>query len=174
MDGHQPGRRDGLTVGRPSDYSQEIADQICERLVEGESLRKICRRAGYPSVSTVCRWLAKEDLAGFRQQYARAREAQADTLADEILAIADTPKLGTMTTTKAVTVAGVTVEEKTTKKGDMLGHRRLQVDSRKWLAAKMAPKKYGDRLELGGEVAFKAVSAQPLSEDEWEATHAPT
>lgn len=160
-------------MGRPTIYSQDLADDICERLVEGESLRKICKRVGLPSISTVIRWLASENHLDFRAQYTLAREHQADTLADEILAIADTPKQGVTVTTKAVTIDGVTGEETRTKRGDMLGHRRLQVESRKWLAAKLRPKKYGDRLELGGEIALKRVSAQPLSEDEWAAKHAP-
>ena len=160
-------------MARPTIFSQEIVDQICERLVEGESLRKICKRADMPGISTVIRWLADDAHTAFRAQYTRAREAQADTLADEILAIADTPKLGTVTMTKAVTVAGVTGVETKTKRGDMLGHRRLMVDSRKWLASKLYPKKYGDRLELGGEVALKTVSAEPLTEEQWAARHAP-
>jgi hypothetical protein len=63
--------------------------------------------------------------------------------------------------------------ETRTRTGDMLGHRRLQVEARKWYAAKLAPKKYGDRLELGGELGFKTVSDKPLTEEEWAARHAP-
>jgi hypothetical protein len=160
-------------MGRPTSFTEAHADQICEQLSEGVSLRKICKRPGMPNISTVFRWLGDDRYAKFRDQYARAREAQADTLADEIIYLADTPKVGTVTTVKAVTIDGASVEEVTTKKLDMIGHRRLQVDARKWLAAKLAPKKYGDRLELGGEVGLKTVSARPLTEDEWSAKHAP-
>jgi hypothetical protein len=80
-------------TGRPSSFTQEIADEICERLVEGESLRKICRDDHTPNVATVCRWLASNE--GFREHYAHARALQADTLADEILDIADDASLDT-------------------------------------------------------------------------------
>ncbi|WP_200952406.1 transposase [Mesorhizobium sp. Root552] len=129
--------------GRPSDYSEELADIICERLADGESLRSICRDEGMPHASTVCRWLASDDRTAFREQYARARELQADALFDEALEIADTP------------VEGVTYKE-TEKgtyvtRGDMIEHRRLRVDTRKWMVGKLAPKKYGEKLALGSD-----------------------
>src|SRR5690242_3251509 len=68
-------------------FTQQVADRICEELANGSSLRSICLADDMPSVSTVCRWLSEN--AQFREQYAYAREAQADTLADEILDIAD-------------------------------------------------------------------------------------
>ena len=72
--------------GRPSDYSAEIADTICDRLAGGESLRAICADAGMPDRATVSRWIARYDE--FRDQYAFARELQAECLVDEILEIA--------------------------------------------------------------------------------------
>jgi hypothetical protein len=165
-------------MGRPTIYSEAIADEICDRLVAGESLRRICRRAAMPGASTVFRWLADDANAAFRERYTLAREAQADTLADEAVYIADTPKMGVEVTTKEVIItvgeAEIPAIEKKTKRGDMLGHRRLQVDARKWFAAKLNPRKYGDRLELGGAVAIKGISAEPLSEEEWAAKHAPS
>jgi hypothetical protein len=89
-----------------------------------------------PTKRTVLKWLAA--LPDFVTQYARAREAQADTLAEEILDIANTPQLGVRTETKG--------EEVKTVEGDMIEHRRLQVDARKWIASKLKPKKYGDRI----------------------------
>lgn len=128
-------------MGRPSEFSPETANAICERLIEGESLRAICRDEDMPHASTVCRWLGSKADWGdeFRAQYAHAREAQADTLADEILSIADTQVLGEKRTTKA-DGAIETVE------ADMIEHRRLQIESRKWLAGKMKPRKYGDKV----------------------------
>jgi hypothetical protein len=142
----------------PREYSQEVADLICEALIDGKSLRSICEPDDMPAASTVCLWLTQHP--DFSEQYARAREAQADTLADEILFIADTPLLGVKTETKGVEVK--TVE------GDMIEHRRLQVESRKWIAAKLKPKKYGDQLRTeltgadGGPVIFRAL---PLDEE---------
>jgi hypothetical protein len=72
--------------GRPSDYSAEIADTICDRLAGGESLRAICADAGMPNRATISRWLARYEE--FRDQYAFAREWQAECLVDEILKIA--------------------------------------------------------------------------------------
>jgi hypothetical protein len=128
-------------MGRPSEYSEETALRICERLIEGDSLRKICRDEDMPGISTVLRWLDAHEK--FRTHYARAREAQADTLADEITDIADTPLVGQV---KKTTEDGVEITEE-----DMLGHRRLQIDARKWIASKLKPRKYGEKLELGSD-----------------------
>lgn len=105
-------------MARPSNYTQEMADLICDRLANGESLRSICRDDVSPGQTTVFRWLAANDE--FRKQYARARESQADAIADEILNIAD----------EAVDPAKA----------------RVQIDARKWLAGKMRPKVYGDKV----------------------------
>lgn len=128
-------------MGRPSEFSEEVANAICERLIEGESLRSICRDEDMPHASTVCRWLGSKEEWGeaFREQYAHARDAQADTLADEILSIADTQVPGEKRTIKPD--GSVEVVE-----ADMIEHRRLQIESRKWLAGKMKPKKYGDKV----------------------------
>lgn len=87
---------------------------------------------------TVYRWLSQREE--FRNLYAQAREDQADTLADEIQAIADEPMAGKKITTKA----NGDVE---TVEFDMIEHRKLRVDARKWIAAKLKPKKYGDKVE---------------------------
>jgi hypothetical protein len=125
-------------MGRPSSYSDETAALICERLIGGESLRKVCLSEDMPHASTVCRWLAEH--GPFREQYARAREAQADTLADEILDIADDGSNDFM-------------GEDEKYNGDAVQRSKLRVDARKWLAAKLQPKKYGDKIDLvsGGE-----------------------
>lgn len=137
-------------MARPTAYSAEIADAICERISLGESLRGICEAEDVPAQSTVFRWLGANKE--FREQYARAREAQADALFDEILAIADTPQIGEKRKIKED--GGVEVST-----GDMIEHRRLQVDARKWMAGKLQPKKYGDKLELehGGKIALTPV-----------------
>ena len=74
-------------IGRPSSYTDEVADAICERIADGQSLRSICEIEGMPNKATVFRWLTVNEA--FRDQYARARETQADTIFDEILDIAD-------------------------------------------------------------------------------------
>jgi hypothetical protein len=125
-------------IGRPSIYSNELIAQICGRLVEGESLRAICRDETMPHVGTVMRWLTVH--SDFREQYAYAREIQADVLFDEMQEIADTPQVGKETRT---TDGEVTVIE-----GDMLGHRKLRVDTLKWRLGRMSAKKYGDSTTL--------------------------
>ena len=139
-------------MGRPSEFTQETADAICERLALGESLRSVCKDAEMPGQSTVFRWLAAN--TDFREQYARARDLQADTIFDQILDIADTPQIGVKTTTKA---SGVETTE-----GDMIEHRRLQIDARKWMAGKLAPKKYGDKIEHTGRLEVTDLSDAQL------------
>lgn len=142
-------------VGRPSTYRPETTLAICQRLATGESLRKICRDDDMPDMSTVIKWLSEHEE--FSYQYARAREIQADTLADEILDIADTPLLGVTTKIKE---DGATE----TTEGDMLQHRRLQVDARKWYASKLAPKKYGDKVQQEVSATVHQTSVQIQAE----------
>lgn len=139
-------------TGRPSSFTQEKANIICERIAGGESLRSICQEKGLPSITSVMRWLADENNAAFRAQYARAREVQADFMAEEILSIAD----------EECTM--VRADKHGSKDEDGQGNtevlfdatavarNRLRVDARKWLAGKMAPKKYGEKVqqELSG------------------------
>ena len=123
-------------------FTQEVADAICARLAAGESLNGICKTDGMPAESTVRAW-ALDDVEGFSAKYARARAIGYERLADELLTIADTPLTGVKTKTNDK-------GEVETTEGDMIEHRRLQVDARKWMLAKMLPKKFGDKLELGG------------------------
>lgn len=108
-------------MGRHSDYTEELAQIICDKLANGASLRAICREDGFPSIDSVNRWLrANQD---FREQYARAREDQADGYFDEIIEIADKVADGVLLSDAA----------------------RVQIDARKWVAGKLRPKKYGDK-----------------------------
>lgn len=128
-------------VGRPSGYSAEIADRICERIADGESLRAICSDEDMPSTSSVCKWLSLHNE--FAEQYARAREAQADALFDDILIIADDGSNDFMERKSAD--GGV---DGWRENGEALRRSALRVDARKWMAGKLAPKKYGDRQEI--------------------------
>lgn len=112
----------------PEGYGQGTADAICEKLADGISLRAICKLEDMPTTSTVCKWLALNDT--FAEQYARARELQADALFDDCLAIADNEH------DKASTDAQ---------------ERRLQIDTRKWMAGKLKGK-YSDKVKhVGGD-----------------------
>lgn len=121
-------------VKKPVRYSKALGERICARLAEGEPLKQICRGPDMPNESNVRYWAL--DNAEFGALYTRAREVGYDKLAEEILRIADTLKEGTVVSTKEWGT------EVTTK--DMIEHRKLQIDTRKWLLAKMLPKRYGD------------------------------
>lgn len=122
-------------MARPSSFTETIAEAICERLGQGESLRKICEDAKMPGKSTVMRWLA--DNPAFRDQYARAREAQADFYAEEIIEIADDDSRDSITDPESGNQR---------INSEWVNRSRLRVDTRKWLMARMAPKKYGDKI----------------------------
>jgi hypothetical protein len=132
------------SVGRPFGYSNELADQICMLIAEGRSLRSICRREDMPERRTVLRWLQRHEE--FCRQYARARELQADWLFDEILEIADDSSRDFVPTQIAEGVAVNRVDH------EHIHRSRLRVDTRKWMVARLAPKKYGDRIaqEISG------------------------
>lgn len=126
--------------GRPSAYSDANVDAICDAIADGKSMVDICKSESMPSAKTVYAWLADDAHAEFRNRYARAREAQADKLAHEILEISDNSSQDTITDSEGNERAD----------NEFIARSRLRVDSRKWLASKLAPKKYGDKLALGG------------------------
>lgn len=125
-------------AGQPTKYNPELTERICERLSDGQSLREICKSEGMPSRATVLRWLRVHDE--FRDQYAQAREVQADTIVDEILEIADDARNDWMER-QGDDGAGVQVNS------EHIQRARLRIDARKWVAAKLRPKKYGDRVQ---------------------------
>lgn len=129
-------------MARQSDFTQEIANTICERLAGGESLRGICRDESMPAASTVFLWLALNQ--SFSEQYAHAREAQADALVDECLEIADDGSNDWIERNDPKN-AGYEAN------GEHIQRSRLRVDARKWFASKVAPKKYGDKLNIAGD-----------------------
>lgn len=142
--------------GRPLTYTRLVADAICARLAEGESLRAICADAGMPPASTVRGWVV-DDVQGFAAHYARARDIGLDTIAEEIIEIADTTETGTKTVSKATGLE--------TTEGDMIEHRRLKVEARKWYLSKLAPKRYGEKLELAGALTVKKSAADMTDEE---------
>jgi hypothetical protein len=112
-------------MGRPTDYSDELADQICERLATGESLRAMCRDDdALPCERSVYRWLIKNE--NFCQKYARAREFQSESHLEDILEIADSSEFDP-------------------------NDKRVRIDTRKWAMSKLTLKKYGDRQLIGSD-----------------------
>jgi hypothetical protein len=112
-------------MGRPSTFTQDIADEICERILEGESLRHVCAENAMPNRSTVLRWLDENE--DFAAKYARARELQGDYMDDLILeAAAETDS-------------------------ENAPAQRVRIDAYKWRASKLKPKRYGDKTLVGSD-----------------------
>jgi hypothetical protein len=121
----------------------ETFDRICEQLAEGQSLRAICREPGMPSVWTVLRYVDASPEAS--QQYARARELQAEFFAQDIVDISDDATNDYMKTVDADGVVGYKLN------GENIARSKLRVDSRKWIASRILPKKYGDKTLVGSD-----------------------
>ena len=146
------------TTGRPTKFNQQTADLICMMLSEGMSLRQILKadKTGVlPAQSTVYDWLLR--YPDFAEQYARAREEQADTNADEILEIADERP----------------PEFKDDKGRVYLDQTYIQwqknrIDARKWTAMKLKPKKYGDKLGLHGVEGAAPITTQDATASKFE------
>jgi hypothetical protein len=142
-------------TGRPTKFNQQTADLICIMLSEGMSLRQILKAdttGALPAQSTVYEWLLRFPL--FAEQYARAREEQADTLADEIISIADEQPEVIAVTDKQ----GALIEHKLD--GAFLQWQKNRIDARKWTAMKLKPKKYGDRYAVEGVEGGAAIKTE--------------
>ena len=132
------------TRGRPSKFTREIADEVCRRLREGESLLSICRDDHMPVDACVRKWAA-ENYNNFYSDYARARDLGLEHRADWLIAHVMT--------------------------GEDVARDRLVFDANRWYLSKLAPKKYGDKLatELSGpgggaiEIDHNVVDASALS-----------
>lgn len=106
--------------GRPTMYTPAVVDEICERIAMGESLLRITQDSHMPDRVQVFRWIHKYEE--FRNKYARAKENQADAYEEMMLDTARTE--------------------------EDVARARLIVDTMKWTASKLKPKKYGDKLDL--------------------------
>ncbi len=116
-----------MAVGRPSSYTDDVANEVCARLASGDSLRSICKSNGLPAESVIRGWVI-DDAGGFAAKYARARNIGLESQAESIEEIAD----------------DLTEDPNS---------RRVRIDARKWLLSKMRPDKYGDRTVLAGDPA---------------------
>jgi hypothetical protein len=123
--------------GRPSDYSADMAVTICDRLAEGECLRSICASEGMPNKATVFRWLGRHQE--FRDQYAWAREAQADDLLEEIMEIADDDSGDYVEKILSCGKVVMVLNEENIRRA------RLRINARFRTVALLAPRKYSNR-----------------------------
>jgi hypothetical protein len=133
--------------GRPSLYSQELADKICEQVVLGYSMRTICKDESMPCIATVFSWFRTKPE--FLAQYDKAKENQADTLAEDILDIADNGDNDWMEKNDPDNKGYA-------YNGEHVQRSRLRVDARKWIASKLKPKKYGERItqDINGKLTL--------------------
>ena len=140
-----------MPSGRSTEYTPQTAEFICLRIANGESLRKVCSDPDMPASSTVFKWLGEQKA--FSEQYARAREAQMEVMAQEIVDIADDSSEDAQTDDNG----------NVRQNSEFVQRSKLRVDTRKWLMSKLAPKKYGEKVDLNhsGEVALKTIMVQP-------------
>ncbi len=170
-------------VGAPRRYDRAaVAERVCAELKRGRSLESICAEDGMPHVGTFLEWVDQDSPAGIAQDYAHAREIGYSLLAEEILAIAD--KTHEWVTIQELDPDGKPLfddkGEPRLKKvlmplsADVIAHKRVQIDTRKWMLAKMLPKVYGDKVTTehtgadGGPIAIAAVDLKNLSDEELE------
>lgn len=147
-------------MARPTIYSDDIANTICEQIAEGRSLRSICLDEAMPAKSTVFAWLADPGRDDFRTKYVHAREAQADVLVDEMTDIADD---GSNDWMEQKNSDGEVTGWK--ENGEALRRSALRISARQWIAEKLRPKKYGSKVALtDGEGGPLVVQVLKLSE----------
>jgi hypothetical protein len=127
-----------MPAGRPSDYTPEIADEICALVSARGNLHRICQREDMPAEQIVYGWLKK--YPEFAEKYARAREARADARSDEIDEISQKTLSGEYKADAA----------------------RVAIDAHKWQAGKENPKRYGDKLTLDGELKVSKMDDEEL------------
>lgn len=124
-------------TGRPSDFTEALADRICSELIDGKSLVEVCEAEDMPHRSTVYRWMDSDET--FATRCARAREGQADFMDHEIL------KEAKHATPETASVA------------------KVRISAYQWRAAKLNPKRYGDRVvnehtgEGGGPIRVQKI-----------------
>ncbi len=145
-------------MSRPSEYSEALAFEICAQIAEGRPLVRICEHQAMPNTATVYRWMKAHP--DFLEMYQLAKEDQADTLAEEIITIADE-----LPHTKVVDSDGTEVIIPIVLDAAAVQRQRLRVEARKWVASKLKPKRYGDRQELVGAGGAPLLPQEPLAGD---------
>lgn len=143
-------------MARPCEFTQELADRMCEQLADGKSLRKVCEAEEMPCKATVFKWL--REIPGFSDQYARAKEEAADSFVDDLGDIADDGRNDWMKDNDPDN-PGYKAN------GENIQRARLRVDTRKWIASKLKAKKYGDKVEHehSGKLTFEQLVTESMS-----------
>jgi hypothetical protein len=132
-------------------WTQELEDLILAELMRGRTLTDICRDPDMPNIQSVHNWRT-QDRGGFAARYKQAREIGCETIADEMMDIADDRSQDWIVRThKDGTTDAILDPER-------IGRARMRLDARRWRLSKMLPRSYGDRLDL---------NAKPDSADPW-------
>ena len=119
--------------GRPSDYTPELAKDICEVIASSsKGLKRLCNdNPHWPNKDTIFTWLKNNHE--FSDQYAHAKRCQIETFVDEIIEIADDASQDVLVNEQGTMVCN----------HEFIARSRLRIDTRKWLASKLVPKVYG-------------------------------
>lgn len=131
--------------GRPPvPVSQVIANEICDWISSGRTLRDYCRQEGKPHFNTVYDWIDKD--SDFAMRFARARDRGEEVISQECLAIADD---GTNDYMETVTDAGLAYR----LNGEHVQRSKLRIETRLKLLARWNPKKWGEKVDVnhGGQ-----------------------
>jgi hypothetical protein len=122
--------------GRPSNYSFELAQEICDKVASSSyGIKKLCRlNEHWPHPDTIYQWLMKHKE--FADLYAQAKRSQIEVLVDELVEIADDS-----THDEAFDHRGEIIPN-----NEFINRSRVRIDTRKWLASKLIPRVYGDKI----------------------------
>lgn len=155
-----------MVTGRPTIYSLDLADIICEKIASGDSMRSIARDESMPAMTTLFRWLRENEE--FKKQYEIAKCESADAWADDIVDIPDN-QTGIPLLVNGEPVINDDGKPVMVIDSAAVAHARLRVDSRKWAASKLKPKKYGEKLDLSSSdgtmtPTFGSLYGKPKSE----------
>lgn len=128
-------------MGRPTTFTKELGDHICDWISKGGSLRKLCKQDDMPDISSVILWVVKgnrhvEEYKDFSIQYQQAQDDRTEVWAEELNEIADDSDADYI----------FTDDGKRITNSEAIARSKLRVDTRKWLLSKLRPKKYGDRV----------------------------
>ena len=151
-----------MATGRPSDYSLELSDKICSMLADGKSMRSISKMDGMPVTTTLFRWLRENEA--FKQQYEIAKQECADLYAEDIVDIADDSANDYVDAEDQNGATGAT-----RLNTEHVQRSRLRIDARKWVASKLKPKKYGEKIAHGGADDLPPIQTVQLDPKEYAA-----
>ena len=131
--------------GRPSLYSDQTCDLICELVASGNALYRICMQDDMPGATTVKRWLMDPSKKDFWAKYAQAQLVRNQLIADELIDLSNPPETDNMV---------------------IINRNRLQIDTRKWWLSKVMPREYGDKVEQPEPPAAPTTDLSKLSIEE--------